>query len=80
VKTRIRELLHGVPFVPFIVRTADGRHFRIDHPEFVLAAANDASQIIIEEPDGRLHYLSPLLITSVERVKVRRNGHASGKR
>jgi hypothetical protein len=69
-KARIRELLRAVPFQPFIIRMADGREYRIDHPDFVLAAASDIPQITIEEPDGRQHYLSALLITSLE--------HASG--
>jgi hypothetical protein len=67
-KARIRELLHAQPFQPFIIRMADGREYRIDHPDFVLAAASDTPQITIEEPDGRQHYLSALLVTSVERT------------
>lgn len=67
-KARIRELLHLVPFRPFVIRMADGREYRIDHPNFVLAAANDVPQITIEERDGRQHYLSALLVTSIELV------------
>lgn len=67
-KARIRELLQARPFVPFVIRMADGRDYRIDHPDFVLAASNDIPQITIEEPDGRQHFLSALLVTSVERV------------
>jgi hypothetical protein len=74
VKARIRELLHAVPFHPFVIRMADGRGYRIDHPDFVLAAASDVPQITIEERDGRQHYLSALLVTSVEHAKTRRNG------
>ncbi|MBI3881663.1 MAG: hypothetical protein HY301_16565 [Verrucomicrobia bacterium] len=64
-KTRIRDLLNATPFRPFIIRTADGREYRIDHPDFVLAAS-DTPQVVIEEPDGRVHFLSVLLISSVE--------------
>ena len=70
-------MLHAVPFHPFLIRMADGQRYRIDHPDFVLAAANEVPQIIIEEQDGRVHFLSALLVTSVERVKARRNGHGS---
>ncbi len=69
-KERIRQLLNATPFVPFIIRMADGREYRIDHPDFVLAASNEVPQITIEEPDGRQHWLSALLITSVEKVSV----------
>ena len=66
-KARIRELLRAQPFVPFVIRMADGRDYRIEHPDFVLAAASDVPQITIEEVDGRQHFLSALLVTSVER-------------
>ncbi len=67
-KQRIRDLLHASPFQPFVIRMADGREYRIDHPDFVLAAASDIPQITIEQPDGSQHYLSALLVTSVERT------------
>ena len=67
-KARIRELLRIVPFQPFVIRMADGREYRIEYPDFVLAAASDVPQVTIEERDGRQHYLSALLITSIEHV------------
>jgi hypothetical protein len=67
-KARIRELLRATPFQPFIIRMVDGKEYRIDHPDFVLAASSDTPQITIEEPDGSMHFLSALLVTSVERV------------
>ena len=47
---------------------ADGKEYRIEHPDFVLAASSDVPQITIEEPDGSMHFLSVLLVTSVGRV------------
>ena len=67
-KARIRELLQAKPLPPLVIRMADRRDYRIDHPDFVLAASSDIPQITIEEPDGRQHFLSALLVTSVERV------------
>lgn len=67
-KQRIRDLMHAVPFQPFMIRMADGREYRIDHPDFVLAAASDVPQITVESPDGSQHYLSALLVTSVEKI------------
>ena len=69
-KARIRQLLHATPFQPFVIRMADGREHRIDHADFVLAAASEIPQITIEDPDGGQHYLSVLLITSIERVGI----------
>jgi hypothetical protein len=65
-KARIRQLLQATPFRPFVIRMADGREYPIEHPDFVLASATDVPQITIEEPDGRQHYLSALLVTSIE--------------
>ena len=68
-KPRIRELLQAIPFRPFVIHIADGRTFRIDYPEFVLASPSNQSQIIVEEPDkDRLHHLSVLLITGIEEI------------
>ncbi len=69
-KARIRELLHATPFQPFIIRMADGREYRIEHPDFVLAASSDVPQITIEESNGSMHFLSALLVASIERVPV----------
>ena len=68
-KVLIRELLRAVPFRPFIIHLADGRTFRIAYPEFVFASPSNQTQIIVEEPDkDRLHHLSALLITGVEKI------------
>ena len=66
-KERIRELLQAVPFQPFVIYMADGRVFRINHPDFVLAPPTNQSWVIVaEESADRLHQLSALLITGVE--------------
>ena len=67
-KARIRELLHATPFQPFVIRMADGREYRIEHPDFVLAASSDLPQVVIEEHNGSMHFLSVLLMTSIELV------------
>jgi len=74
-KAGIRELLHASPFRPFVIRMVDGREYRIDYPDYVLAAATDVPQITVEERDGSQHFLSALLVASVERVG--RNGAPS---
>ena len=66
-KERIREVLHAVPFLPFVIYMADGRKFRVEHPDFVLASPKNQSWVIVEEPDNdRVHHLAALLITGVE--------------
>ncbi len=63
-KQRIRELLRATPFKAFVIRTADGKEFKVEHPDFVLAAS-DTPNVILEEPTGAVHFISALLITSV---------------
>lgn len=73
-KPRVRELLHATPFEPFIIRMADGKEYRVGHPDFVLAASNEQTQVVIEDAAGAMHYLSPLLITSLDRAPRSTNG------
>ena len=65
-KDKIRELLHATPFQPFLIRMADGRAYRIKHPDFALAALSPVPRITIEEEDGRTHFLAESLVVSVE--------------
>ena len=68
-KARIRELIRAVPFQPFLVRMADGREYRADHPDFVFASPSNQSWIFIEDPETeRLHQLSGLLIASIKQA------------
>ena len=68
-KGRIRDLINATPFEPFIIRMADGREFRIEHPDFILASSKNQSETIVEEEhNDRVHFLAALLITSVEKV------------
>jgi len=69
-KARIRELLQALPFRPFVIRMGDESAYRIEHPDFVLASSSDEPQVIIEEPDGRTHFLSVLLIASIEQDPI----------
>ena len=68
-KARIRDLIQAVPFQPFDIHVADGRKFRIEHPDFILASSKNQSEVVIEEEhNDRMHFVSALLITSVEKV------------
>ena len=69
-KARIRSLLRAAPFQPFVIRMADGREYRVEHPDFVLASSTEIPQVIIEETDGRTHFLSVLLMASIEQAPV----------
>ena len=77
-KPRVRELLGATPFQPFLIRMADGREYRIEHSDFVLASSSDVSEILVEELNGRMHFLAPHLVTSVERFGATANGASQG--
>jgi hypothetical protein len=64
-KEQIRNLLHATPFIPFMIHTADGKSFRVDHPDFVMAGS-DAPHVFVEEPSGRVHRINVMLITALE--------------
>jgi hypothetical protein len=48
---------------------------RVEHPDFVLASSTENPQVIIEEEDGRSHYLSVLLMASIEQSPAVAAGH-----
>jgi hypothetical protein len=67
-KQRVREFVHATPFNPFVIRTADGRQFRINHPDFIAVGGTTTPNIYIEDLRGNGTFLSALLITSVATV------------
>lgn len=65
-KDRIRELMHQSPFVPFVLHTADGRSFRVDHPDYVFAGPSLGFEVLIDDGKGRLHYVSSNQVVGLE--------------
>jgi hypothetical protein len=65
-KDRIRELMHQSPFLPFVLHLADGRTYRVDHPDYVFAGPSLGFEVLIDDGKGRLHYVSPNQITSID--------------
>ena len=64
-KERIRELLDASPFVPFVIKMAGGKGYRVVHPDFVIASG-DAPHVVVQEPSGAIHILNVMLITALE--------------
>ncbi|HBS28521.1 MAG TPA: hypothetical protein DEB06_03500 [Phycisphaerales bacterium] len=54
------------PFRAFVMRTADGREFRVEHPEF-LAFAPDGREMTLysAEPGGWVDHIDPMLVVSL---------------
>ncbi len=62
------------PFRPFLVKLADGRHFRITHPELISCSAN-GREMVIHDDDG-MHLIETLLVIEM----VPQTGPVSARR
>lgn len=64
----VRDALHTQPFVPFVIRLADGRSLPVPHPDFV---ALTPRRVIVGAADDTWSVVEPLLIVSLD--------HAGGR-
>ena len=63
---RIQEFMRRAPFVPFDIRTSDGRVYTVDHPDF-LARSRDGQTVTFYMPeDNRLVVIDCGQIVSLE--------------
>jgi hypothetical protein len=67
-KDRIRELMHGSPFRPFTIHLADGRMFRVEHPDYIFAAPSFGEEVLVDDGRGRVHWVAAQQITSIDHV------------
>jgi len=58
-------VLHQQPFRPFNIRMADGRVFRVDHPDFV-ARSKSGRTVIVYGDDDKWSALDMLLMSELE--------------
>ena len=68
----IRRQLRGSG--PFIVRTSDGKHYRVPHPEFVLIGRHN---VVIEQAKGLLDVIDPVDIVSIRPPRRKRQKAAA---
>jgi hypothetical protein len=61
----IRDLLLAVPFRPFTVHVAEGKNFRIEHPECV-AILQSERMIFINTKNDDYEWVDVFLVTRVE--------------
>ena len=69
----IRKRLTG-GFQPFIIRTSDGREFKVPHPEFI--AVSRFGVVVVDDDDG-FNTITALHIASIRDLNNRRR---NGKR
>jgi len=64
-----REALATRPFMPFVVRTGDGREFPVHHPEMAWATPGGRIVFVATSADSAAA-IDLLLVTSLEPVAV----------
>lgn len=80
--TTIRSRTAASPFVPFTLNRADGRAFRVSHPEFVAFPPEGRRYVIVFLKDEATDFemIDPLLVTSLQIDKPGSNGSSNGHR
>ena len=63
---KIKDLLKAAPFVPFKIRTSDGREFVIPTSDHAAVAPEKYAKVIIFDDSEHETHLSALHIVSVE--------------
>ncbi len=83
---RLREAQRSEPFKPFTLRLADGRSFRVNHPEFLALPpkANDRTFLLFLESDdpdreSPMTILDSFLVVSLDFGEQGRNGQHNGQ-
>ena len=62
---KIRKRMSG-GFRPFVLRTSDGREYRIPHPEFI---ALSKYEVVVVDANGDIDILDPFHIASIRVIK-----------
>ncbi len=76
---KIRDLHQAQPFQRLMIHLADGRSFRVEHPEF-MSISPTGRTIVVHLPDDSVHIIDLFLVTSLERVNGTPRRRARGKR
>ena len=63
--SEVIDIIDRQPFIPFDVRTSDGRGYRIDHPEFVMRS-RDGNTLYLQTDDDRNVRLDSHHIVAIE--------------
>jgi hypothetical protein len=63
----IRKRISG-GFQPFVIRTSDGREFKVPHPEFILLAPHS---VAVVDHEGSINTIALLHIASIKDLSLR---------
>jgi len=62
-REQVRTMQTRQPFRPFLVKLADGRQFRVGHPELISCSTN-GREMVIHDDDG-MHLIEILLVVEM---------------
>lgn len=66
---RLRTAARAQPFKPFVVCLADGRKFRVSHPECILIPPEASRTFVVAETGEDYRIIDLLMVTSLDLVK-----------
>jgi hypothetical protein len=61
----VRRLMHAEPFVPFVIKTSDGKQYRVKHPDCV-AISPKGGRITVYADEETSTMLSALHMVAIE--------------
>ena len=67
----VRERLLAVPFVPFVIRTSDGREYSVPLRDHALVTPR-GNRVVVVDDEGTTAVLGPIRINSI--VEQQANG------
>jgi hypothetical protein len=71
----IREAHRAKPFVAFVIHLADGRRFKVTHPETLFVPPGEKGRTLVyAERDGNIRLFDLLLVVELEIL------HSNGRR
>lgn len=75
---QLRKAVHADPFQPFTICLADGRQFRVNHPELVLAPRDANRTFVVAQRGEDYSVLDLLLVTSLDLIKPAKRHRKGG--
>jgi hypothetical protein len=63
---QIVEFIRRAPFIPFDIRTSDGRVYTVDHPEFIARSRDGRTVTFYTPEDSRLVVIDTAQIVALE--------------
>ena len=68
--TRVRELLHAVPFKPFRIHLPGNKKIRVPHPDFISLSPSGRTAAVFGLKD-EMHIVDIFLVTALETEAVK---------